>query len=165
MPVKFKELVSKLTEYQDMFHHLRKAVNDELGAFLQYTAGNGVCKSDRIKKEFDEHAKEEYNHALMFYTIIQELGGVYVLDPHMMLINNDCGFTPPFGDSIKIIEDNIKGEQCAIASYSTLLTKFDFSKKHKDVIQSIIDDEKKHVQDLVKLKKLVKDEPLHDNKN
>lgn len=165
MPVKFKELLLKATEFQDMFHHLKKAINDEFLAFLQYAAGAGKCKSDRIKSEFDEHAKEEYKHALLFYTVLQELGGNYVFDPHIMMVNNDCGFTPPFGEPLEIIEDNIKGEQCAIASYSTLLTRFDFNKRHKDIIQSIIDDEKKHVEDLVKLKKIFKEEHNDSHNN
>lgn len=154
MPVKYKDLVSKISEYQDIFFHLQKAINDEFLAFLQYSAGNGVVESDSVKMEFDEHAKEEYKHALLLFTVLNELGGKYIIEfPSSLMYNNDCGFTSPIGNVVSIIEDNIKGEQCAVTSYSLLLQRFEFKPRHKRIIQSIIDDEKKHISDLLKLKK------------
>lgn len=166
MSIKFSELIIKLADYQDMFKHLGKAVNDEFAAFLSYAAANGSCKDERIKKEFDEHAKEEYEHALKFYKIIQDLGGNYFLESPMNLISNvDCGYISPFGTQLDVINDNIKGENCAIVSYSMLLDKFEFSKEHREIIESIIDDEKKHVKDLLNLVKHVKEQHINKVKN
>jgi len=158
MAIKFTELISKLSEYQDIFNALKNAVLDEYTAFLQYNAGAGTCHCEKVKASFIEKANDEFKHIQVFYKIIQELGGTYVFQPHDLLFNTECPFSLPIGNAIKKIEDNIKGENCAIASYSTLLKKFDFSKEHAKDIQSVIDEEKVHVEELVTLLKLKKKE-------
>ena len=159
MLIKFTELIKRLTDYQDIFHALKNAVVSEYTAFLQYNAGAGTCHCDKVKASFIEKANDEFKHVQVFYKIIQELGGTYIFQPQDLLFNTDCSpFTLPFGDAIRKIEDNIKGENCAITSYSTLLQKFDFSKEHTKAIQSVIDEEKVHVSELVKLLKFKKKE-------
>ncbi len=153
MALKYKELLFKLAERNTMFCDLKKAINDETLAVLQYMAGIGSCDSDDIKKEFDEHAKDEYRHAFMFHDILKDLGGYYAFNIQSMMMHNDCGFKQPFGISINTIMDNIRGEECAIISYERLLKSYEWNKKHKDMIQSIIDDEKEHRDDLFKLSK------------
>jgi rubrerythrin len=158
MAIKFSELISKINEKQDVFQQLKKAINDEFLAFLQYSAGIGTCHCDQIKKSFKEKADDEFRHVRMFYEIIQDLGGTYVFKPADLLLNNDCAFAPPFGDGINKIKDNIKSEQCVIASYSTILKLCDFNEKHTKIIKSIIAEEQQHVDELVKLLKKKKKE-------
>ena len=160
MAIKFTELLDKIKKSQEVFYALKTAINDESLAMMQYLAGIGICDSDKVKEEFDGHYKDEYRHALLFFKILRDLGGIYVLSPQEMMFNNDCGFIKPLdiditpnSRDINLLLDNIKAEQCAIASYETLLKIHDFSKEHIDIIKSIIKDEEEHRDDLVKILK------------
>ena len=156
--ITFKELQGKLIEYVEVYVILQRAINDEILAMMQYLSGLGNCKDELIKKEFNEHALEEYEHAKKLFEILKELGGNYKLyNPSMMFMNSDCGFRPAIGDKKCIINDNIKGEQCAIGSYNKLLVSYDFSDKHKQIIKEIIKDEEKHLKDLKELLEKIKD--------
>lgn len=153
--ISFKELQGKMIEYGSVFQSLQNAINSEINAMLQYTLGIPGCKNENVIKEFDQHAKEEYAHAIKFYNILLDLGGFYYFTPLQLDFNSDCKFKMPIGHS-KIM-DNIKGEQCAINSYENLLMSFDFSKEHKEIIRGIIKDEEEHVRDLKKLLEEVKE--------
>lgn len=149
--ITFKELNQKLSDYNNILYMLENAVNSELNAFLMYVSSYGACKNDLIKKEYNEHALEEYEHALKFYQIIKELGGNYHFsDIFNLKYNSDCQFIPDntLGNPIQRIKDNIKAEFCAISSYKNLLLSYNFSKEHKSIIEGIIRDEEKHIEDL-----------------
>jgi rubrerythrin len=158
MAINFTELIKKINEHQETFMHLKKAINSEFIAFLQYASGIGACHCEDVKKSFKEKANDEFKHALMFYEILQELGGEYIFTPPNLLFQNDCPFEPQLGDSINKINSNIKGEQCAIASYTTMLKLCDFEPKHEKIIKSIIAEEEVHVNELAKLLKEKKKE-------
>lgn len=151
----FKKLAGKMMEYKAIFHHLHKAINDEYNSFLQYASAQGGCNNENIKKEFNEHALEEYKHSLMFYEILTDLGGQYPFHPNALSFKTDCGFRTSCNEMSKIV-DNIKSENCAIVSYNNLLSIFDWNEKHEKMIKSIIADEQEHVNDLIKLLKEVK---------
>jgi bacterioferritin len=158
MAIKFTELIAQINKQHDIFIQLKKAINDEFLAFLQYSSGIGTCHCEKVKASFKEKANDEFKHALMFYEILQELGGEYIFMPQHLLFGGDCPFSPQIGDSINKITSNIKGEQCAIASYSTMLKLCDFNDKHTKIIKSIIAEEEVHVDELVKLLKEKKKE-------
>lgn len=163
MAIKYKELVASIMDSNAMFNDLKKAINAELTAVLQYLGGYGSCKTEYIKNEFDEHAKDEFRHAKMFYDILNDLGGSYDLTLQCLNLNNECTFKPPFGIGINRIDDNIKSEECAIVTYERLLKKYEWSKEHAAMIQEIIDDEKEHRDDLFELRKKKKKEMIENN--
>lgn len=164
MAIKYNELLFKLHESEKQMCDVKRAINDETLAVLQYMGGIGVCKSEDIKKEFDEHAKDEYRHAFMFYSILQDLGGEYFFNIPSMMRNNECGFKIPFGNGINRLMDNINAEECAIVSYERLLKSYDWSEKHTSMIESIIKDEKEHRDDLIKLMRKKKEKLFDNNK-
>lgn len=158
MPLTIRELVLNIRDKENTFQNLKKAIVDEYLAFLQYTSGAGISHNKDIIDSFKEKANDEFKHSLMFYDILKELGGTFAFQIQDLFFTTDCGFSPPVGDVISIIESNIKGEQCAVASYSTMLKICNFDTNHTKIIQSIIDEENIHIDELVKLLKKMKQE-------
>lgn len=161
MTIKYEELIKLSRKYNQIFNSLKTAINSESLAVIQYLAGIGACKCEKIKEEFEGHLKDEYRHALLLFDILKDLGGTYSLSPQSMIFNNDCGYMPPMtcleNNNILLLTDNIKAEQCAIVAYQTLLKSYDFNKNHANIIQSIIKDEEQHRDDLAKLLKEKRD--------
>ena len=152
----YKEFLIKLKDYQNILVMLENAINSEMNALLMYLSSYGSCKNDLIKKEYNEHALEEYEHAQKFYKILQDLGGNYqFFDVSKLVTNSDCQIIPNLGSGIDRIRDNIKAEFCAISSYRNLLSNYEFSEEHKKIIEEIINDEEKHIKDLQILEKKV----------
>lgn len=158
--ITFKELHKKIGEYENIFHNLRKAIIDEYSAFFMYSAGIVSCKNENLKSEFFEHAQEEHEHALLFSDILKDLSGTgFVIDNlEMFKYSGDCPYKAPYGDSRKLVKDNINAENCAIESYTRLLESFKWSPEHKRIIEGIIRDEEEHVEDLKKMEEKLKKE-------
>ena len=137
---------------------LNKAFADEWLAYYQYWLGArvavGIPKAEVIK-ELEEHAEEELKHASMLAERIIQLGGIPILEPKLWYDEANCRYLPPKDPSIHaLIDQNIKGEQCAIGVYYKIL---DFI-KDKDpltfkIIQKILEEEVEHEQDLEDLKR------------
>jgi bacterioferritin len=84
---------------------------------------------------------------------IIQLGGVPIISPEGWLEETNCGYDAPADPNVKkLVEQNIKGEQCAISVYNKLL---EFV-KDKDqitynIVLSILTDEVEHEEDLENL--------------
>ena len=139
--------VSKLVEL------MNKALADEWLAYYQYWIGSKVVSGPMrggISAELSEHAGDELKHAGMLVDRIIQLGGTPLLSPQDWYKMTNCGYEIPQDFwMVKVLEQNIKGEQCAIGSYSSLLNMV----KDKDVITynmvlSILEDEVEHESDL-----------------
>jgi bacterioferritin len=137
---------------------LNKAFADEWLAYYQYWLGAkvaaGVPKGEVIK-ELEEHAEEELEHAEMLAERIIQLGGTPVLEPKVWYDVANCKYMPPKDPDIHtLLDQNIRGEQCAIAVYYKLL---DYTKEKDpityDLIRKILKDEIEHEQDLEDLKR------------
>lgn len=93
---------------------LNKALSDEWLAYYQYWTGAKVVKGpmkDAVIAELDLHATEE-------------LGGIPVLTPEDWFKLTNCGYDGPGDPYVEVILDqNIKGEQCAIKVYNNLRIK------------------------------------------
>jgi len=132
---------------------LNKALADEWLAYYQYWVGSkvimGIMKDEAIK-ELVEHATDELRHADMLATRITQLGGTPLLEPNNWYDHTNCGYAAPADPAvIKILEQSIAGEQCAIGVYNDLLE----MTKDKDLIThqmalSIMTDEVEHEDDL-----------------
>jgi bacterioferritin len=136
---------------------LNKALADEWLAYYQYWIGAKVVKGpmkDAVISELELHATEELSHAELLAERIVQLGGTPVLSPDEWLKITNCGYDSPEDPYVGVILDqNIKGEQCAIRTYSDLL---DITRESDpvtyNIILKIITDEVEHEEDLAALK-------------
>ena len=151
MGTKGNELVKM--DIDELINLLNRALADEWLAYYQYWVGAKVAKGPMrgvVAGELEEHAAEEFKHAQMLVERILQLGGTPLLKTEDWLKMTNCGYDAPEDPSVKVlIEQNIKGEQCAIAVYSKLLEIV----KDKDMITyhlilEILADEVEHEDDL-----------------
>lgn len=138
---------------KEVIEKLNKAFADEWLAYYQYWIGAKVVSGKMSKAavgELEEHAGEELKHAEMLASRILQLKGTPILKPEDWYKMTNCGYEAPTNFDVKVIlEQNIKGERCAIGVYSHLV---DFV-KDKDVIThkivlDILEDEIEHEFDL-----------------
>ncbi|OGV59573.1 MAG: ferritin [Lentisphaerae bacterium RIFOXYC12_FULL_60_16] len=136
---------------------LNCAFADEWLAYYQYWLGAKVAKGpmkDAVMAELVQHAADELRHADMVCLRIIQLGGTPLLSPDAWLKNTNCGYDAPADPYVGILLDqNIKGEQCAITTYKKLLgiTQSTDPVTYNMVLQ-IISDEVEHEEDLQSLK-------------
>ncbi|OHE06842.1 MAG: ferritin, partial [Sulfurimonas sp. RIFCSPLOWO2_12_FULL_36_74] len=100
--------------------------------------------------ELTQHAADELRHANMVADRIIQLGGVPLLNPKEWFSHTNCGYEEPKEfDVVKILQDSIKGEQCAISIYSQLV---DMTRDKDivtyDIVSQILADEVGHEEDL-----------------
>ena len=141
----------------ELINLLNKALSDEWLAYYQYWVGAKVVKGpmkDAVIAELTIHATEELSHAELIATRIIQLGGTPVLSPSEWLKITNCGYEAPSDHYVEVILDqNIKGEQCAIRSYNGLL---DITRVADPVsynmILTILSQEVEHEEDLSALK-------------
>jgi bacterioferritin len=123
MAQKGREIVKMNVD--ELINLLNKALADEWLAYYQYWIGAKVVKGpmkDAVIAELDLHATEELAHAVLLSTRIIQLGGTPVLSPAEWLKITNCGYDAPEDPYVgKVLEQNIKGEQCAIKTYNNLL--------------------------------------------
>ena len=151
--VKAKDL-----DVEKLISLLNKAYADEWLAYYQYWLGAklalGVPKKE-VAGELEEHAEEELKHAKMLAERIIQLGGTPLLDPKTWMTETTCGYLPPKDPHVKIlIDQNIKGERCAIKVYDELYERTkDKDPVTADMILTILKEEIEHEEDLEQLKK------------
>jgi len=154
MGTKGRELVG---EHADkIVELLNKALCDEWLAYYQYWVGSKVVKGpmkDAVIAELIQHANDELRHADMLVTRILELGGTPILSPKQWFELTNCGYDAPDDPFVKkVLEQNIKGEQCAIDTYNEILkiTK-DIDPITYNIALQILTDEVEHEEDLQSL--------------
>lgn len=135
---------------------LNRAFADEWLAYYQYWLGARVVSGpmkDAVITELMEHAADELRHAEMVSNRIIQLGGTPLTTPKLWFDKTNCGYDAPEDPFVKaIIEQNIKGEQCAIDVYHALLAETGM----KDPVTynmavQILQDEVEHEEDLQSL--------------
>jgi bacterioferritin len=132
---------------------LNKALSDEWLAYYQYWVGAKVVKGpmkDAVIAELTLHATEELSHAELIATRIVQLKGTPVLSPSEWLKITNCGYEAPTDPYVEeVLNQNIKGEQCAIRVYNNLL---DITRVADPVtynmILTILSQEVEHEEDL-----------------
>jgi bacterioferritin len=144
-------------DVKELLNLLNRAFCDEWLAYYQYWLVAKILKGpmkDAVIAELELHATEELAHALLLTTRIIQLGGTPVNNPKDWYKFTNCGYETPDDTYVKtILEQNIKGEQCAIATYQKLLkiTK-DADPVTYNIILTIISQEVEHEEDLQALK-------------
>jgi bacterioferritin len=132
---------------------LRKAYADEWLAYYQYWAGAKIARGpmkEAVIAELELHATEELNHALLVTERIIQLGGELVVDPRDWFKLTNCSYEVPDDPFVKtLLEQNIRGEQCAISVYHQLMK----MTRDKDPVTynlalQILEQEVEHEEDL-----------------
>ena len=151
-----KESVSLLkgkVDVSKVLDQLNAALSEEWLAYYQYwTAAKMVMGAQRVdlQSEFEEHAREELQHASLVCDRIIELGGVPVLTPQEWLKYARCVYDTPIAfNSEYFLKTIIIAEECAMRRYQEIaeLT------EGKDFItnklaKEILAEEATHEQDL-----------------
>ncbi len=151
MGTKGREIVQY--DLKELIELLNRALADEWFAYYQYWIGAKIVVGpmrETVISELEEHANEELEHAGMLVERIIQLGGTPILSPSEWQSKTNCGYeapTDPF--VVPILKQNIKGEQCAIETYTKIIDKI----KGKDpitthIIYKILADEVEHEEDL-----------------
>ena len=132
---------------------LNKAFADEWLAYYQYWIGAKVVKGpmkEAVIAELTQHAADELRHADMLANRIIQLGGTPITRPEEWYKQSDCGYDSPDVPFVKdVLAQNIKGEQCAIMTYKSLLN-VTMSKDPVtyNILLQILQDEVEHEEDL-----------------
>lgn len=145
--------IIKGIKVKDIIDMLNKAYADEWLAYYQYFIESKVVKGlmkDAAITELTQHAADELRHANMLTVRIIQLGGVPLLHPKDWMQYSNCGYDAPNDfDVVSILKDAIKGEQCAIHTYSDIL---DITRNKDivtyDLVSQILADEVEHEEDL-----------------
>ena len=132
---------------------LSRAFADEWLAYYQYWVGAKVVKGpmkEAVIAELTQHAGDELRHAELLTGRIIQLGGTPILKPEDWYKMTNCGYDAPEDPSVRVIlEQNIKGERCAIDGYNRLLeTTRDKDPVTYNIALQILQDEIEHEEDL-----------------
>ncbi len=151
MAQKGREIVKMNVD--ELINLLNKALADEWLAYYQYWIGAKVVKGpmkDAVIAELDLHATEELAHAVLLSTRIIQLGGTPVLSPEEWMKITNCGYDAPTDPYVvKVLEQNISGEQCAIKTYNNLLgITREADPVTYNIILGILSQEVEHEEDL-----------------
>ncbi len=145
--------IIKGLEISEIIATLNRAYADEWLAYYQYFIEAKVIKGimkDAIISELTLHAADELRHATMISDRIIQLGGVPLTHPKAWFEHTNCGYDEPKNfDVVAILDDAIKGEQCAISTYSKIVEMTrDKDIVTYDLVSSILADEVEHEEDL-----------------
>ncbi len=160
MGTKGREIVGM--DVDSVVELLNRAFADEWLAHYQYWIGAKVVSGpmkEAVIAELIQHAGDELRHADMLTARIIQLGGTPIIKPEDWYKMTNCGYDAPENPYVKdILEQNIKGEQCAIETYNKLLA----LTRDKDPITynialQILQDEVEHEEDLQALLEDMKD--------
>lgn len=145
--------IIKGLEVSEIIAILNKAYADEWLAYYQYFIESKVVKGlmkDAAIVELNQHAADELRHATMIADRILQLGGTPLLHPQDWFKQCNCQYEAPNDfDVVQILQDAIKGEQCAINTYSSIVE----LTRNKDIVtydivSQILADEVEHEEDL-----------------
>lgn len=160
------EIIKKLLNVEELIKMLNEALSEEWLAYYQYWVGAKLVEGPlrpSVEEELIVHANEELGHAEMLIDRIIELEGTPVLSPEDWFKLARCKYYPPTDPYIvSILNDNLKGERCAIIRYQELAD-YTFGKDHKTykIVTQILEDELEHEQEIEDWLKDIKDIKTH----
>ena len=132
---------------------LNAALSEEWLAYYQYWIGarlmEGPMRSE-VEPELLLHATQELNHAVLVVNRIIQLGGTPVINPVSWTKLARCPYDEPSDPYIEVIlEQNLKGERCAIQRYQEIAD-FTNGKDHSthQMAVQILNEELEHENDI-----------------
>jgi bacterioferritin len=141
---------------EEVIEMLNKAFADEWLAYYQYWLGAKIVAGpmkDAVIAELMQHATEELAHADLVSNRIIQLGGTPVTSPKAWYDCTNCGYDAPDDPYVRaILNQNIKGEQCAIGVYQSMMqTTRDKDPVTHNMALTILEQEVEHEEDLQSL--------------
>ncbi len=155
---KFKDMGKKAIEIIDidvkkLIDTLNAALSEEWLAYYQYWIGarlmEGPMRSE-VEPELLLHATQELNHAVLVVNRIIQLGGTPVINPTEWTKLARCKYDEPSDTYIEVIlEQNLKGERCAIQRYQEIAN-YTNGKDHSthQMAVTILNEEIEHENDI-----------------
>lgn len=149
-----KEAIKTVSvDVEKLIKMLNAALSEEWLAYYQYWIGaklmEGPMRSE-IEPELELHATQELGHALLVVNRIIQLGGTPVINPSDWSKLARCPYEEPADPYIEVILDqNLKGERCAIQRYKEIAD-FTDGKDHAthQMAVQILNDELEHENDI-----------------
>lgn len=140
-------------DVEKLIQMLNEALAEEWLAYYQYWIGarmmEGPMRSE-IEPELLIHANEELAHAELVVNRIIQLGGTPILNPADWPKFARCEYEVPNDPYVEaILEQNLKGERCAIQRYEEI-AEYTNGKDHStyQMAISILNDELEHEHDI-----------------
>lgn len=135
MAITKKELIAKLN----------KDLEWEYSAAVQYTQHASVisgARYDALQKELILHSQEEMQHALSLSEQINFLGGTPTINVEARAVSTD---------SVKMLKQDLKGEEHAIARYKKRIEEAESLKEYglRRILEDILIMEEEHKRDLM----------------
>ena len=132
---------------------LNKAFADEWLAYYQYWLGAKIAKGpmkEAVIAELLQHSLDELRHADLVAMRIIKLGGTPPISPKLWYDFTNCGYDAPEDPYVmQLLEQNIKGEQCAISVYNSMLAETrETDPVTYNMALQILQDEVEHEEDL-----------------
>jgi bacterioferritin len=130
---------------------LQSVLATEIVCVLRYTmnavAATGIS-SEGVKKEFDEHAGEEQQHARQVAERINQLGGTPDFNPEGLATRSASQYSVG-GNLVEMIKENLIAERIACEHYRELIRFFaDKDPTTRVMMESILSKEEEHANDM-----------------
>lgn len=138
---------------ESLIKMLNEALSEEWLAYYQYWIGARVMEGpmrSEIEPELLVHADQELNHAVLVVDRILQLGGTPVLNPSQWMKLSGCDYDEPVDPYVEtILQQNLKGERCAIQRYQNI-AEFTYGKDHAthQIAINILNEELEHEEDI-----------------
>ncbi len=141
-------------DVQKLVEMLNAALCEEWLAYYQYWVGAHVAEGpmrSEVESEMLVHANEELAHANKLIARIVQLGGTPVLSPDQWMKLARCKYEAPTDVYVEtILEQNLRGERCAIKRYRDLADYTDgVDYTTAKMAVEILEDELEHEEDIL----------------
>jgi bacterioferritin len=136
---------------KDTIEILQTVLATEIVCVLRYTmnavAAAGIS-SDSVKKEFDEHAKEEQEHMRAVAERINQLGGTPDFNPEGLATRSASQYVEG-ANLIEMIKENLVAERIACEHYRELVRYFgDKDPTTRVMMEGLLAKEEEHANDM-----------------
>ncbi len=130
---------------------LQSVLATEIVCVLRYTmnavAATGIS-SEGVKAEFDEHAKEEAEHARQVAERINQLGGTPDFNPEGLATRSASQYVVG-ANLVEMIKENLIAERIACEHYRELIRYFaDKDSTTRVMMEGILTKEEEHANDM-----------------
>lgn len=130
---------------------LQSVLATEIVCVLRYTmnaiSATGIS-SDSVKEEFDQHAKEEQEHARKVAERINQLGGTPNFNPEGLATRSASQYVEA-PNLVAMIKENLIAERIACEHYRELIRYFgDNDSTTRVMMESILAKEEEHANDM-----------------
>ena len=130
---------------------LQSVLATEIVCVLRYTmnavAATGIS-SESVKAEFEEHAREEQEHARKVAERINQLGGTPNFNPEGLATRSASQYVEA-SNLVEMIKENLIAERIACEHYRELIRYFaDKDPTTRVMMESILTNEEEHANDM-----------------